>query len=85
MMTPPGATNEGGQDQAQAQRPRVAPRPQPLPAFNGRQWFKSFGDDRDPVIETFVLAMPPALPVPADLRGREWLRQLVLDPAFQLK
>ncbi len=81
MMMSPGSTEEGGQ----VQRARAAPRPQPLPAFNSRQWFKSFGDDRDRAIETFVLATSPALPVPADLRGREWLRQLVLDPAFQLK
>ena len=83
MMITPAATAEGGQ--AQMQRPAAAPRAQPLPAFNSRQWFKSFGDDRDPAIETFVLATPPALPVPAELRGREWLRQLALDPAFQLK
>jgi len=55
------------------------------PTFDGQRWFSSFAGGRDPAVEQLVLAAAPANPVPAEAAGREWLRHLTLDPAYQLK
>jgi len=55
------------------------------PTFDGQRWFSAFSGQRDPAVEQLVLATAPANPVPADVAGREWLRHLTLDPAYQLK
>lgn len=75
-----------GQGEAMPGRatPAAVRRGPPLPAFS-RQWLKAWSDERDPAIEQLVLAAPPAHPVAPEARGREWLRQLALDPAYQLK
>ncbi len=55
------------------------------PIFDGQRWFSGFSGQRDPAVEQLVLAAAPANPVPAEVAGREWLRHLTLDPAYQLK
>jgi uncharacterized protein (DUF1800 family) len=49
-------------------------------------WLASLPGSASPSeIERFVLARPPAGTLPVDARGRELLRLLALDPAYQLR
>ena len=55
--------------------------------FDGAAWFKGLGGYA-PLARRAVLATDPvndALMTPGTLAEKDWLRQLVLDPAFQLK
>lgn len=71
---------------APAAAPGVQRRAAPAgPVFDGQRWFSGFSGQRDPAVEQLVLAAAPANPVPAEAAGREWLRHLTLDPAYQLK
>ncbi|MBM3346784.1 MAG: DUF1800 domain-containing protein [Betaproteobacteria bacterium] len=61
--------------------------------FDGSSWFRQFDEakvvtaDCDPHagLDRFVLADAPAYPVPENVGGRERLRLLTQDPAYQLK
>jgi uncharacterized protein (DUF1800 family) len=61
--------------------------------FDGSSWFRQFdeatavaaGGDPRVRLDRFVLAEAPAHPVPDNVSGRERLRLLALDPAYQLK
>ena len=59
--------------------------------FDGTQWFRQFeaqaarGADSRGDLERFVLATAPANVLPESVSGREHLRLLALDPAYQLK
>ena len=55
--------------------------------FDSAAWFKGLGGYA-PLARRAVLATDPvndALMTPGTLAEKDWLRQLVLDPAFQLK
>ena len=57
----------------------------PAPTFDSARWLAQFSVDRDPPVEKLLLATAPMQPVKPGVGGIEWLRQLALDPAYQLK
>jgi hypothetical protein len=57
----------------------------PPPSFDSARWLAEFSADRDPPVEQLLLAAAPVQPVPDGVGGIEWLRQLTLDPTYQLK
>lgn len=57
----------------------------PPPSFDSARWLAAFSPDRDPSVERLLLATAPIQPIRPGVRGIEWLRQLALDPAYQLK
>ncbi len=57
----------------------------PPPSFDSARWLAEFSADRDPFVERLLLAAAPVQPMPAGVAGIEWLRQLTLDPTYQLK
>jgi len=90
MARPRNAQGMDGNSMEMVAAPAAAPgaprRAAPAgPTFDGQRWFSAFSGQRDPAVEQLVLAAAPANPVPADVAGREWLRHLTLDPAYQLK
>jgi len=56
----------------------------PPPAFDSAGWLAQFSTRGDLPVER-LLAAAPVQPMPAGVRGIDWLRQLTLDPAYQLK
>jgi uncharacterized protein (DUF1800 family) len=52
--------------------------------FDGDKWLSQYRPG-DPQLVKVVLAAEPAVPPPAGTRGADLLRQLVLDPVYQLK
>lgn len=57
----------------------------PPPTFDSARWLAQFSADRDPPVEQLLLATAPLQPVKPGIDGIERLRQLTLDPAYQLK
>jgi uncharacterized protein (DUF1800 family) len=57
----------------------------PPPSFDSARWLAEFSAGRDPPVERLLLAAAPVQPMPAGAGGIDWLRQLALDPAYQLK
>jgi hypothetical protein len=52
--------------------------------FDGDKWLSQFRPG-DPLLARVVLAADPASPPAATTQGADVLRQLVLDPVYQLK
>jgi hypothetical protein len=52
--------------------------------FDSDQWLAQFRPG-DPVLARVLLAADPVSPSPAGAQGVDRLRQLVLDPVYQLK
>jgi hypothetical protein len=52
--------------------------------FDSESWLKPFAA-RDPAMTKVVLATEPAATTVSSAQGVERLRELVLDPAYQLK
>jgi uncharacterized protein (DUF1800 family) len=58
---------------------------QPAPTFDSTRWLAEFSADGVPTVETLLLAAAPVHSMPDNVGGIEWLRQLTLDPSYQLK
>ena len=52
--------------------------------FDANRWLSQFRPG-DPLLARVVLAAAPASPQTAGMQGADLLRQLVLDPVYQLK
>jgi uncharacterized protein (DUF1800 family) len=81
------ASGEEAMQTPQARFRRMMERGMATYSFDWDKWSKSFppGERREPAIERFVLATPAVNPVAADMDGRELIRTLAGDPAYQLK
>ena len=56
--------------------------------FDADRWFAQFPEQRtvrEADVARLVLASTPQAPLPAGANDRVWLRELLLDPVYQLK
>jgi hypothetical protein len=81
------ASGEEAMQTPEARFRRMMERGMATYSFDWDKWSKSFppGERREPAISQFLLATPATNPVAAGMDGRELVRALAGDPAYQLK